>query len=65
MGDPFNLTGFHFETWGENWSQKTNRDFFSQAVTLSLEYRFGKMEDRSRYSRQGMEQSNRDDFEIF
>ena len=67
MGDPFNLTGFHFETRGENWEQKSNRDFFSQTVTLSLEYRFGKMEDRSRFSRnrQGMENGNRGDFEIY
>ena len=65
MGDPFNLTGFHFETWGDNWSQEANRDFFSQTFTLSLEYRFGKMEDRSRFSRQGMENGNRDDFEIY
>ena len=67
MGDPFDLTGFHFELWGDNWSQISNRDFFSQTITLSLEYRFGKMEDRSRFSRnrQGTENSNRDDFEIF
>ncbi|MDP6457667.1 MAG: outer membrane beta-barrel family protein, partial [Candidatus Marinimicrobia bacterium] len=67
MGDPFNLSGLHFETWGENWYQEANRDFFSQTVTLSLEYRFGKMEDRSRFSRPrgGAEDGNRDDFEIY
>ena len=67
MGDPFDLTGFHFELWGDNWSQESNRDFFSQTITLSLEYRFGKMEDRSRFSRnrQGTENSDRGDFEIF
>jgi len=52
VGDPFGLSGFHFETWGGNWSQESNRNWNSQTVRLSLEYRFGKMEDRSRYSRQ-------------
>ncbi|MBT4270110.1 MAG: TonB-dependent receptor [Candidatus Marinimicrobia bacterium] len=52
MGDPFNLSGFKFETWGDNWYQESNRNWNSQTVRLTLEYRFGKMEDRSRYSRQ-------------
>ncbi len=67
MGDPFNLSGLYFETWGENWYQESSRDFFSQRITVSLEYRFGKIEDRSRFSRNrnGSEQGNRDDFEIY
>ena len=52
MGDPFNLSGFNFETWGDNWYQESNRFWNSQTIRLSLEYRFGKMEDRSRFSRQ-------------
>lgn len=67
VGDPFDLTGFHFELWGDNWSQVSNRDFFSRAITLSFEYKFGKIEDRSRYNRNraGNGQGDRGDFEIF
>tara|TARA_S200000501_G_scaffold62142_1_gene52758 strand:- start:3868 stop:6360 length:2493 start_codon:yes stop_codon:yes gene_type:complete len=64
-GDPFNLTGFHFETYGENWSQISNRDFNSQIFTISLNYRFGKMEDRSRYNSRRNNEQNQNDFEIF
>jgi outer membrane receptor protein involved in Fe transport len=52
VGDPFGLSGFNFETWGDNWYQESNRNWNSQTIRLSLEYRFGKMEDRSRFSRQ-------------
>ena len=59
VGDPFGLSGFRFETWGDidsdgirDWYQDSNRNWNSQNVRLTLEYRFGKMEDRSRFSRQ-------------
>ena len=59
VGDPFGLSGFGFETWGDidsdgirDWYQDSNRNWNSQTVRLTLEYRFGKMEDRSRFSRQ-------------
>ena len=65
VNDPFKLSGMGFETWGDldndgtrDWYQDANRNWSSQTLRLTLEYRFGKMEDRSRFSRQrgeGME----------
>ncbi|MDP7565119.1 MAG: outer membrane beta-barrel family protein [Candidatus Marinimicrobia bacterium] len=65
VNDPFGLSGMGFETWGDidedgtrDWYQEANRNWSSQTLRLTLEYRFGKMEDRSRFSRQrgeGME----------
>ena len=59
LGDPFGLSGFKFESWGDldedgvrDWYQDSNRNWNSQSIRLTLEYRFGKMEDRSRFSRQ-------------
>ena len=52
VSDPFNLSGFSFYTEGENWQQQASRNWSSRTVRLTLEYRFGKMEDKSRYSRQ-------------
>ncbi len=59
IGDPFGLSGFGFESWGDidddgirDWYQDSDRNWSSQTVRLTLEYRFGKMEDRSRFSRQ-------------
>ena len=64
-GDPFNLTGFNFETYGENWSQISSRDFNSQILTVTLNYKFGKIEDKSRYNSRGSNEQNQNDFEIF
>ena len=64
-GDPFNLTGFNFETYGENWSQISSRDFNSQILTVTLNYKFGKIQDRSRYNSRGNNEQNQNDFEIF
>ncbi len=59
LGDPFNMTGFSFSTAGDfdndgtdDWSQFSDRKWQSRNIRISIEYRFGKMEDRSRYSRQ-------------
>ena len=52
IGDPFGLSGFGFYSFGDNWEQNATRNWNSQTLRLTLEYRFGKMEDRSRYSRQ-------------
>ena len=52
IGDPFGLSGFGFYSYGDNWEQNATRNWNSQTLRLTLEYRFGKMEDRSRYSRQ-------------
>ena len=58
VSDPFNLSGFSFYTEGETWEQQSSRNWSSRTARLTLEYRFGKMEDKSRYSRkrgQGMD----------
>ena len=58
ISDPFNLSGFSFYTEGETWEQQSSRNWSSRTARLTLEYRFGKMEDKSRYSRkrgQGMD----------
>ena len=59
IGDPFNLSGFGFRTWGDfdddgtrDWEQYSERKWQSRNIRLSIEYRFGKMEDKSRFSRQ-------------
>ena len=59
IGDPFKLSGFGFTTWGDfdddgirDWEQTSYRKWQSRNIRLSIEYRFGKMEDRSRFSRQ-------------
>ncbi|MDG2366245.1 MAG: outer membrane beta-barrel family protein, partial [Candidatus Marinimicrobia bacterium] len=52
VSDPFNLSGFSFYTEGDNWQQQSSRNWSSRTVRLTLEYRFGKMEDKSRYSRE-------------
>jgi len=52
ISDPFNLSGFSFYTEGETWEQQSSRNWSSRTARLTLEYRFGKMEDKSRYSRQ-------------
>lgn len=59
LGDPFGLSGFRFQSWGDldedgvrDWYQDSNRNWNSRSIRLTLEYRFGKMEDRSRFSRQ-------------
>ena len=52
IGDPFGLSGFGFYSFGDNWEQDATRNWNSQTIRLTLEYRFGKMEDKSRYSRQ-------------
>ena len=54
-----------FETYGENWSQISSRDFNSQILTVTLNYKFGKIEDKSRYNSRGNNEQNRNDFEIF
>ena len=43
---------FSFYAEGDNWQQQSSRNWSSRTVRLTLEYRFGKMEDKSRYSRQ-------------
>lgn len=43
--------GFGFTTENDHYYQESYRKFDSQIATITLEYHFGKMEDRSRYGR--------------
>ena len=62
ISDPFAMSGFGFSLQNDSWSQESLRNFSSRTVRLTLEYRFGKMEDKSRFSRQrgqrGMDNDN-------
>jgi hypothetical protein len=52
VSDPFAMSGFGFSLQNESWVQESIRNFSSRTVRLTLEYRFGKMEDKSRFSRE-------------
>ena len=62
ISDPFAMSGFGFSLQNDSWQQESVRNFSSRTVRLTLEYRFGKMEDKSRFSRQrrqgGMDNDN-------
>jgi outer membrane receptor protein involved in Fe transport len=67
LNDLFNTMGFGYTTEGEYYYQESYRKFDSQIASISLEYNFGKMEDRSRYSRKRNDKRNGSDmggFEI-
>ena len=49
--DLFDTRGFSFTTSDENYYQESSRKFASQRIMLSLEYRFGKVEEQSRRQR--------------
>lgn len=51
LNDPLNTMGFKYETSDYNYFQVSNRKWESRIATLTFEYRFGEMEDRSRFSR--------------
>ena len=51
LHDIFNTMGFGFKTYDEYYFQESNRKFDSQIASISLEYRFGHMEDNSRYNK--------------
>ena len=67
ISDPFAMSGFGFNLQNDSWLQESIRNFSSRTVRLTLEYRFGKMEDKSRFSRQrrqgGMDRDN-ENYEI-
>jgi len=67
ISDPFAMSGFGFSLQNDSWQQESVRNFSSRTVRLTLEYRFGKMEDKSRFSRQrrqgGMDRDN-ENYEI-
>lgn len=54
--DILNTMGFRFETYGDNYAQQSERKWESRILMLTLEYNFGKLEDRSRFGRQEREQ---------
>ena len=62
ISDPFAMSGFGFSLQNDSWSQESVRNFSSRTVRLTLEYRFGKMEDKSSFNKQrrqgGMERDN-------
>lgn len=64
LNDIFDTMGFGFKTWDRYYYQENNRSFDSQIATIALEYRFGNMEDRSRYSRRNRGGERGDEFEI-
>ena len=66
MHDIFNTMGFGYTTYDDFYYQKSSRKFDSQVVSLNLEYRFGKMEDKSRFSRENGRSSDggEGDFEL-
>ena len=67
LNDLFNTMGFGFITEGDYYYQESNRKFDSQIASISLEYNFGEIEDRSRFSRKRNGEKNGSDmggFEI-
>ena len=67
ISDPFALSGFGFSLQNDAWSQESLRNWSSRTVRLTLEYKFGKMEDKSRFSRQRGQRSmdnDNQDYEI-
>lgn len=58
LNDLFDTMGFGFTTENDHYYQESYRKFDSQIATITLEYHFGKMEDRSRYGRKRNGQGN-------
>lgn len=50
LNDIFNTMGFQYETYADNYFQESSRKWDSQMVSINLEYKFGSMEDKSRYN---------------
>lgn len=50
LSDVFNTMGFQYATYGDNYFQESTRKWDSQMVSINLEYKFGNMEDKSRYN---------------
>ncbi len=66
LNDILNTMGFGFITYDEYYFQESNRKFDSQIASISLEYRFGNMEDKSRYNRRNRngDGNGGDDYDI-
>ncbi len=52
VSDIFNSRGFRFETYDETYYQESSRKFASRRLALTLEYRFGKLEEQPRRKRE-------------
>lgn len=50
LNDVFNTMGFQYETYGDNYFQESSRKWDSQMLSINLEYKFGSIEDKSRYN---------------
>ena len=50
LNDIFNTMGFQYETYGDNYFQESSRKWTSQMVSINLEYKFGNIDDKSRYN---------------
>ncbi len=66
FNDIFNTMGFGYTTWDRYYYQDGYRNFDSQIISLTFEYRFGKLEDQSQYNRRNMNRTREanDDFEL-
>lgn len=60
LNDVFNTMGFKFHTFEENYFQDSSRKWESQVLTMTVEYRFGKMEDRRSRNRNQRNRGNND-----
>lgn len=65
LNDLFNTMGFGFITEGDYYYQESTRKFDSQIASISLEYIFGDIEDRSRFSRKQNGEKNGSDMSGF
>ncbi len=67
LNDVFNTMGFQFRAHDINYRQSSSRKWESQIFSVTLEYSFGKMEDRSRFNHRrerGNSMENMGDFEV-
>ncbi len=60
MNDIFNTMGFDFEAQDVNYYQTSSRRWDSQVASITVEYRFGKVEDNSQFSRKRRSGNNGD-----
>ncbi len=67
LNDVFNTMGFQFHAHDVNYRQDSARKWESKIASITVEYHFGKMEDRSRFNRRqerGDAMESMGDFEV-
>ncbi|NQV37419.1 MAG: TonB-dependent receptor [Candidatus Marinimicrobia bacterium] len=66
LNDIFNTMGFGYKTFDEFYFQESERKFDSQIASLTLEYHFGSMEDKSRGNKRKTDSNGNggDDYDI-